>query len=68
MNVEMKVTGSVTVRAERNEIFLGIVAQPAARADVMNLQILRSAAILASPSVAREHLARELAIRVRFKP
>ncbi len=38
--------GAVTERAERNEILFGIVAQLAARAEVVNLQVLRSAAKL----------------------
>jgi hypothetical protein len=57
------VSGSVTVRAKRNEILFGIMAQLAPRADVVNLKIARRAAILAAPSIASEHLAGELAIR-----
>lgn len=58
----------VTVRAEREEILFGVVSQPAARLDVVHLKILRCAAILAAPSIAREHLAGEFAIRVGVKP
>jgi hypothetical protein len=58
---------TVTTRAERNEILFGIVSLPASRANVVNLKIARCAAILATPPVAREHLAGELAIRVGFK-
>ena len=64
----MKMSGSVTARAERNEILFDIVSQPAARAEVVDLKILRCAAVLAAPPIAREHLAGELAIRLGFKP
>ena len=66
--LEIKMSGSVTARAERNEILFGVVSQPAARADVVDLKIARCAAVLAAPSIAREHLAGELAIRFGFKP
>jgi hypothetical protein len=58
----------VTVRAERNEILFGIVSQPAAWAEVMDLKILCRAAILAAPTIAREHLAGELAVSFGLKP
>ena len=47
----------MTARAERNEILFGIIPQPAARAEVVDLKILRRAAILAATPFAREHLA-----------
>jgi hypothetical protein len=58
----------VTPGAERNQILFGIISQPAARTDVVNLEILSCAAVLASPTIARQHFARELAVRIRFKP
>ena len=63
----MKMSRSVTVRAQRDEILFGVIPQAAARAEVVDLKILRCAAILAAPPIAREHLAGELAIRVGFK-
>ena len=36
------------------EILFGIIAQHAARLDMMNLKILLSPAVLATPSVARK--------------
>jgi len=63
----MNMSGPVTARAERNEILFGIVSQPAARAKVVDLEVLRCAAVLAAPPIAREHLAGELAIRLGFK-
>jgi hypothetical protein len=58
----------VTACAERDEIFFSIIPQPTAGADVVDLKILRRAAVLAVPPVAREHRAGELAVRLRFKP
>ena len=58
----------MTARAERNEILFGIIPQPAARAEVMDLKILRRAAVLAAPRVACENLARKLAVNLGFKP
>jgi hypothetical protein len=58
----------VTVRAERNEVFVGVVAQFAARREVVNLKIFRSSTALAAPSVAPEHLAAQPTVRFRLKP
>ena len=62
MNVEMKVTGSVTVRAERNEIFLCIITEQAARANVMNLKIFLRTAVLATPPVPLQNCSLKLPI------
>ena len=64
----MKMPSSVTARAERDEILLGVIPQSAARAEVVNLKILCYSAILAAPPIAREHRAGELAIGLGFKP
>ena len=64
----MKMPGSVTARAECNEILFGVIPQSATRAEVVDLKILCGAAVLAAPPIAREHLAGELAIRFGFKP
>jgi len=61
-------SGSVTPRAQRNEILFHIIPQPAARAEVVDLKILCRAAVLAAPPIAREHRAGELAIGLGFKP
>ncbi len=58
----------MTVRAQRNQILFGVIPQSTARAEVMDLKILCGAAVLAAPSIAREHLAGELAVRLGFKP
>jgi len=64
----MKMSRPVTVRAERDEILFGIISQLAARKEVVDLKILRYAAFLAAPPIAREYFAEELAIRLGFKP
>ena len=46
----------VTTSAERDEVPLGIVSQPAPGLDVMNVEVLGRSAVLASPAVPREHL------------
>jgi hypothetical protein len=61
-------SGSMAHRAQRDQILFNIVSQPAARANVVDLKILRCPAVLAAPSIAREHLVGEPAIRVGFKP
>ena len=47
-----KLSGPVTDRASRNQVFFDIISLLAARAAVMDSKILRCAAILAAPSVA----------------
>jgi hypothetical protein len=43
----------MTPRAQRDEIFLNVISQSAARAEVVELKILRHAAALAAPPIAR---------------
>jgi hypothetical protein len=64
----VEMSRSVTARAKGNEVFFGIITEPATRSDVVDLKIPRRAAILAAPPIAHEHLAGELAIRFRLKP
>jgi hypothetical protein len=52
----MKMSSSVTGRAERDEILFGIIPQPAAGVEVVDLKISRYSAFLAAPPIAREHL------------
>ena len=66
--IAMKMSGSVTARAERDEILFGIITQPAARADVVYLEIVRPATILAAPPIAREKFAGEVAVGLGIKP
>jgi len=55
---------TVTVSAERDQIFVCVVTQPASRANVVDLETIGTAAILASPSVALQHFGAEFAIRI----
>ena len=50
----MEMSSSVTVRAQRNQILFGIIPQPAARAEVVDLKISRYAAVLATAHIVRE--------------
>ena len=47
----------VAVSAERNQILGSVVSKLAAEADVVDLKILRGAAMLASPAVTLEYSA-----------
>ena len=64
----MNMSGSVTACAEGNQILFDIISEPAARAEVVDMEVLRCAAVLAAPPIAREHLPGELAIRLGLKP
>jgi hypothetical protein len=63
----MKVSGSVTARAERNQVFFSIISELPARSDVVNLKVAGRAAILAAPPVASEHLER-LILETNLQP
>jgi hypothetical protein len=58
----------VTVSAERDQIFVCVVTQPASRANVMDLETIGTAAILASPAVTFQHFGAESAIRTWVEP
>ncbi|MFY9732847.1 MAG: hypothetical protein WB723_12440 [Candidatus Acidiferrales bacterium] len=58
----------MTVSAERDQIFVCVVTQPASRVDVVNLETIGSPAVLASPAVTLQHFAAEFAIRIRVQP
>jgi hypothetical protein len=53
---------TVAISAERNQIFVCVVAQPAPRANVVDLKMIRAAAVLASPAVTLQHFGAEFAI------
>jgi hypothetical protein len=59
---------TVAISTERDQIFVCIVTQPASRMDVMYLEMIGTAAILASPSVALQHFGAEFAIRILVQP
>ena len=52
----------VTIRAEGDEVGLGIVAQSASWVDVVDLEVGRSAAVLAAPPIALQHLLAKSAV------
>ena len=55
----------VAVSAERDQIFICVVTQPASRVNVVNLKTIRATTALASPTVALQHFVVEFAIRIR---
>ena len=55
---------TVAISAERDQIFVGVVTQQASRAEVVNLETIGTAAVLASPAVALQHFGAEFAIRI----
>lgn len=59
---------SMARRAEDNQIFGSVIAQPAARLNVMDLKTLHPSAPLASPAVSLQDFAAELAIGFGLKP
>jgi hypothetical protein len=56
---------TVAISAERDQIFVCIVTEPASRAEVVDLKIIGAPAILASPPVTLQHFGAEFAIRIR---
>ena len=64
---KMEMSGTVTARAECDEILFGVISEPATGVDVVDLKNARRSAILAAPSVARARLAGKPAIGVGFK-
>ncbi len=42
--------------AEGDQVLLGVVSESASRADVVNLEVSRTAAALAAPAIALQHL------------
>ena len=54
----------VAVSAERDQIFICVVTQPASRVDVVNLKTIRATTALASPTITLQHFGAEFAIRI----
>jgi hypothetical protein len=46
---------TVAISAERDQIFVHVVTQSASRAHVVNLEVLGTAAVLASPTITLQH-------------
>jgi hypothetical protein len=60
----MAVDVTVAISTERDQIFVHVVTQPASRVDVVDLETIRTAAVLASPTIALQHFGLELSIRI----
>ena len=59
---------ALAISAERDQIFVCVVAQSASRANVVHLKTIRTAAVLALPAVALQHFDSEFAIGIRVQP
>ena len=59
---------TVAISTERDQVFVSVVTQSASRANVVDLEVIGSTAILASPAVALQHLGAESAIRIWIQP
>jgi hypothetical protein len=59
---------TVAISAERDQIFFCVVTQQASRAEVVNLETIGTAAVLASPAVALQHFGAEFVIRIWVQP
>ena len=64
----MSVNVLVALDTKSYEILSRIIAQSAARLNVMDLKILHSPAPLATPAISFQNFPAELAIRFRIKP
>ena len=58
----------MAISAERDQIFVYIVTQQASSANVVNLETIGSAAVLASPAVTLQHFGAEFAIGIWVQP
>jgi hypothetical protein len=59
---------TVAISTERDQIFVYVVTQQASRANVVNLETIGTAAVLASPSITFQHFGAEFAIRIWVEP
>jgi hypothetical protein len=59
---------TVAISAERDQIFVFVITQPASEANMMDLKTIGTPARLASPAVTLQHFDTEFAIRIRAQP
>ena len=59
---------TVAISTERDQIFVGVVTQPASRANVVDLETIGTAAVLASPAITLQHFGAKLAVRIWVQP
>ena len=58
----VQVSTLVTTGAKGNQILFNVVSQPAPRTDMMNLELSKTAAVLAAPPIALQHLLAKSAV------
>ena len=59
---------TVAISAERDQIFVHVVTQSALRVDVVDLETIGTAAVLASPSITFQHFDAKFAIGICVEP
>jgi hypothetical protein len=59
---------TVAISTERDQIFVCVVTQQTSRVDVVDLETIGTAAVLASPAVTLQHFGAEFAIRIWVQP
>jgi hypothetical protein len=59
---------TVAISAERDQISVCVITQSAARANVVDLEMIGSPAVLASPAITLQHFDTEFAIRIWTQP
>ncbi len=64
----MQVSTLVTTGAKGNQILFNVVSQPAPRTDMMNLELSKTAAVLAAPPIALQHLLAKSAVGFGVEP
>ena len=62
------VDATVAISTERDQIFVYVVTQQASRANVVDLETIETAAVLASPAVTLQYFGAEFAIRIWVQP
>ena len=64
--VSVEVTVAISTKGD--QVFVYIVAQTASRANMVDLETIGTAAVLASPAVTLQHFDTEFAIRIWAQP
>jgi hypothetical protein len=59
---------TVAISTERDQVFVCVVTQSTSRANVVDLETIGTAAILASPSITFQHFDAKFAIRICVEP
>jgi hypothetical protein len=59
---------AVATVAKRSQVLDGVIAQQAARPDVMSLKAAEASAVLTPPSVTLQHLSAESPVGLRIEP